>query len=503
MLHWLYVSFAVRFWGVVMAAALFGCAAVPDGPGSSGGDAGSSTIAINISSPTPMQRVFVEDGLMPLRGTITAPPGSTMQLVVGGMPVGSPQPVAPMFDLQVDVNAAYPAGVTMPMPISIEVQVTDPARKQAARAISITAETRYRWASAVGLAKTTGMTDEVRGIAALPTGVVVSTMKGFIDVFAVAGGPPRCSEWVDAEAISTEPVASTDGARAYVGTPTALRAVSTETCKEIWHVDGQIWKGRPAYDGAVNRVYASTFNGELHAIDGTTGAIIWKVNIPMLLGDMTSPEVIAATAVGPDGSVYQPIEVNMAGHLVSVDRTGAFRWGIRATPFQSSTLVTAREVVIGGSGNVYSLNPANGDLLWSVSIDGGGTVMRTGDMRGTSVRCAPAIAADGSVVFCDSGGVVRSHGMNEWMYRTPGIGHGGVGVDTRGFLYVGDVTSTVHSLGPGGVVRWRAALPNDRCQIVNQSDTCDVAIASPPVIAGNNVFFGTIETGAIYAFTTE
>ena len=108
----------------------------------------------------------------------------------------------------------------------------------------------------------------------------------------------------------------------------------------------------------------ATKNGELVAIDGSTGRVKWKVNVPS--------EVLSRPVLVSKSILIRTVD----GQIVSLNRsTGKIRWSYQQTKPAltlrgSGLLVVTRDRVYAGmaNGRMVSLSLNRGELIWDVAI---------------------------------------------------------------------------------------------------------------------------------------
>jgi outer membrane protein assembly factor BamB len=163
-------------------------------------------------------------------------------------------------------------------------------------------------------------------------------------VFATAGRPVGV---VAADGLVFAGTANPPGSR--TGT---LHALDGTTGLEVWRLemDGQV--SRPAVVDGV--VYVGSLVGTLRAVDAATGGELWQTDLG---DDVLSPAVA-------NGLVY----VGSGGTLFAVDAaTGAERWRFDTGAFTALAAVDQDRVYVAGSGDrtLDALDAATGTSLWS------------------------------------------------------------------------------------------------------------------------------------------
>jgi outer membrane protein assembly factor BamB len=160
----------------------------------------------------------------------------------------------------------------------------------------------------------------------------------------------------------------------YVGsTDNHLYAMDTESGVVVWsfRTGGDV-DDLAAGDG---RVYAVSHDFNLYAVDAFSGALVWEVPYGTLFEE----------PVDVDGVVY-------VGQDAFDAATGSLLWESTA-PLQTSASVVGGVVYEGGStgfvGNVYALDAATGNVIWTAATGA------------TTAPSAPAVA--GGVVYAQAG----------------------------------------------------------------------------------------------------
>ena len=108
----------------------------------------------------------------------------------------------------------------------------------------------------------------------------------------------------------------------------------------------------------------ATKNGELIALDASTGLVKWQVNVPS--------EVLSRPAMTADSVLVRTVD----GQIVSLNRTtGKTRWSYQQTKPAltlrgSGLLVVARDRVYAGmaNGRMVALSLDSGEVIWDVAI---------------------------------------------------------------------------------------------------------------------------------------
>lgn len=235
-------------------------------------------------------------------------------------------------------------------------------------------------------------------------------------------------------------------ARNYQINETHTGSISTEhltpPLKQRWVINfGQSISYPLIADG---RVYVTATNNPargntLHAIDATTGAILWSVPL--------NGQFPWSGACYENGRVFA---VNSSGLLQAFDGgTGSLIWSVQLPGqfiFSSPPTVSQGVIYVGGAGNggtVYAVNAASGAILWNVPV-------LNGD------RSSPAVSSDGVYVAYSCPNVYKLNpatGAQIWHYA-PGCSGGG-GKTTalyNGRLYVRDSVDSIFDSQNGTII---------------------------------------------------
>ncbi len=160
--------------------------------------------------------------------------------------------------------------------------------------------------------------------------------------------------------------------------------------RELWHRD--LGKGAGKLDlnlvvaAAGGRVFASTSDGNVYALNGKTGRTVWKSN--------TGHAFESGPGVG-DGLVLMGAADGTVTALSEKD--GHKRWSVRLGSEVLAVPAAARGVVVVRTvdGHVYGLDAADGTRLWSYASDEPSLTLRG--------QSTPLIAGDQVVVGFDNG----------------------------------------------------------------------------------------------------
>jgi outer membrane protein assembly factor BamB len=208
-------------------------------------------------------------------------------------------------------------------------------------------------------------------------------------------------------------------------------STAPNTNQTLWtYATGNSVESSPAVADGV--VYVGSFDGNVYALNATTGAQVWNYT--------TGASVYSSPAVA-GGLVY----VGSADYKVYAlnATTGVPVWNYTTGDFVHSSPAVANGVVYVGSfdGNIYALNATTGALVWDYTI-------------GDFVVSSPAVA-DGVVYVGSYDSTVyaleAATGVLVWKYRTRGTVWSSPAV-ANGIVYVGSDDGKVYAFGPP--VQW-------------------------------------------------
>jgi eukaryotic-like serine/threonine-protein kinase len=280
----------------------------------------------------------------------------------------------------------------------------------------------------------------------------------------------------------------------------------------------------PIFSSAVaglGMVYIASTDGYLYALDQTSGAIVWRVNIGNYLTDATPALEGQALFVSVHSTTIEALNA----------RTGSVYWTFdMAEKIQAPPLVVGSHVLVASRTTLWSLNATNGQLLWkfhrgavswpttgvpavagnTVYIGlGSGTQFWALDLSsgqalwsfdtGDRITSTALVAANIVYVATWHGmlfALDRVHGTKLWSYSLNGKtnqsvvdGVGGSMALADGKLYVGDYRGEVICLdAQHGKLTWRFAT--------------GAQVLATPVIAAGLVYVGS-DDGYFYALNTR
>jgi len=239
---------------------------------------------------------------------------------------------------------------------------------------------------------------------------------------------------------------------------TGLGGGSGATGTLLWEFDtaytglqyGPIVESSPAI-GKDGTVYVGSRDDKVYALDGKTGQRKWAFK--------TGDDVTSSPAVAADGTVYVG---SWDMRLYALDgATGAEKWELPMDGgvYSSPAIDDDGTVYVGAGCFVYALDGATGDVLWETPV--------TGRERGGSIHTAPALSADGLLVFVGMVNNNRAYGlyaldttMGDVKWRFPTSSHvlSSPAVSDDGRVYFGCDNGRVYALdGSTGEQKWEFA----------------------------------------------
>ncbi len=241
------------------------------------------------------------------------------------------------------------------------------------------------------------------------------------------------------------------------GTSRAVRAVSRDSCALAWTFGDptgapRSYWGTPAYSAASGLIYAVDGNGQIVAINATTGAGSALADVGEEV--QSSPVLTAAEDV---------LVGSLSGNLYGVSAAGA---ALSWSPYASAGSISGDAVMADGfcyfgsmDSFLYALDPGDGSLRpgFGVAADG------------FAIRSTPAIAPDGTALIATIGGVlhaISSAGVGQWEFETGAISRGGASIHVDEVsgdwsAYIGSTNGSVYAIDQHGVMLWEAVTGGD------------------------------------------
>ena len=226
-------------------------------------------------------------------------------------------------------------------------------------------------------------------------------------------------------------------------------AVNSQTGAIVWQfATGAIIDAAPAI-GADGTVYVVSYDGNLYALDGATGAKKWSQTISIVNAvNASSP------TIGSDGTVYVG---SQSGQLFAIDgSTGSVKWSLQTgNHIRSSPAIGPDGTIYVGSGDakLYAVDPASGTPKWTFQTNG-------------EVSASPSIA-NGMVYVPSTDGTLyaidAASGSEIWSFTPAGGGNsGGVAIATDGSVYLWSndrLNNYLYALdGTSGSQKWATEL---------------------------------------------
>ncbi len=207
--------------------------------------------------------------------------------------------------------------------------------------------------------------------------------------------------------------------------------------RTLWKRDTRLIEFPPV--AANGKLFVAESRGELYALDGATGAVVWQRDFK---------RCSAGSPAYADGVVYHAFMhgrcrrvAGARGLIVAVDATtGALRWKAETQVVESSILHVAGRLYFGGwDGRIVALDAVDGRQVWSFRADSGITssvayhdgVVFVGSDKG---RFYALDAVTGRLIWRNSS--FSSFGSREYFYATPAVAYGRVyAPNTDGYVY--------------------------------------------------------------------
>jgi len=246
-------------------------------------------------------------------------------------------------------------------------------------------------------------------------------------------------------------MASTDGARCYssgvLGRPLALALTMILTAcaakarlapvgpfpmATLWTTSlEESIEGELAADE--RRVFVATRDGAILALDGDTGALLWKVTGPTRRVVSARPGVLVARGLDGALSSLSP-------------RNGAARWTVATAVKGDLPALVADDVFVVAGEGLSAVEAATGRVLWSLPPD--------------AVATAPPVLVGTCLLVGEGDGTLRCRdpktGASRWTYGTGSALLAPPVADAEGHIVVGTTDRRILSLDLGkGHLRWR------------------------------------------------
>jgi len=199
-------------------------------------------------------------------------------------------------------------------------------------------------------------------------------------------------------------------------------------------------------------IMAGSFNGIVHALAPSNGALLWK-------HPSGNNIAYSSPALATDGTIYVG---TTRGYLRAIDEDGELKWQT-LTPgrirYGPPVVASDGTIYIGSTEGLHAIAP-NGDLLWTFETEG-------------RVAAAPALASDGTIYVGSlgrAGGTLAAlhalepDGDEIWRYEPAGSRNSFRGspiVDGDGNIYVTSGEKLI-SVDDSGNLRWQFEVESRR-----------------------------------------
>lgn len=187
----------------------------------------------------------------------------------------------------------------------------------------------------------------------------------------------------------TSPVLSANGDTIFTGGGSTLWAINTSNGVARWTYPlGVGMTSSAALSPNGSTVYIGAYDGNLYAVNATTGNLVWKVQV-----GFKNAVTSASPAIGPDGTIYLGSNY---GSLYAINPDGSQKWIFESkADIRSSVAINADGTVILAcyDGYVHAINSATGAEKWRHLLPVG-------------TYASPSIAANGTVVVISTNGIV-------------------------------------------------------------------------------------------------
>ncbi|WP_426956517.1 PQQ-binding-like beta-propeller repeat protein [Muricoccus radiodurans] len=226
-------------------------------------------------------------------------------------------------------------------------------------------------------------------------------------------------------------------------------------------------------------LYAATGMAEVMALDPATGEIRWRAPLP-------APARGGITVSG--GRIFVPTVEN---HLIGLSTEDGRRlWTFRGQPVLAVPLglpapAVEGETVVAGfpSGELVGLRGADGRVLWSEGVSGGGDAARRGGIAELSGITGLPVIAEGRVIAAGQGGVSVStdlrSGRRIWERE---VGSAVTPAVAGDWIFLVTPENTLAALGRlDGRVRWVISLDERSTRDKRRNP---VSFGAPMVVGG-------------------
>lgn len=205
--------------------------------------------------------------------------------------------------------------------------------------------------------------------------------------------------------------------------------------RKLWTFHGRSLLEFPPVIGA-DRIFLSTFNGRLYALDAKSGRTDWTYSSGRC--GWSSPALADGLLVATFIGSAECHSAFRDGEVVAFNAaTGALRWLRRVGPTESSPLIVAGSVYVGDwKGNVWDISLRSGRERWSARLSGAvkGSLASDGERLFIGTYGGEMVALDRH-----TGGLLWRSGGHGAFYSSPAVAYGRV--------YVGSLDDGVYAFG--------------------------------------------------------
>jgi outer membrane protein assembly factor BamB len=262
-----------------------------------------------------------------------------------------------------------------------------------------------------------------------------------------------------------------------------LAAFALHDGRRLWRIDTKGEDDRSTNVGGgitshAGRLYAATGRGDLLAVDGASGKIVWRATL-------AAPARSAPSWA--DGMLFL---VTLDDQVLALsDKDGSRAWSYQAGTVETSVLGRPAPAVAGGlvvagfgTGELACLRAATGAVVWTDSL--GSATGRTSVANLSAIRGMPLIAGE-RVFAIGLGGLMLSldlrAGRRLWLREIAGSDTPWLSGDG---LFVLTADQQLVALTPDtGDVRWVSQLPRYR----NPEKQSDPVLWTGPVLIGGRL----------------